>query len=198
MPGAPFTSCAKPTWLQTLPDCPHVQKHYFKNILPSPLPSLYPFFLKTFYKGRADHLVPNTKSTCTRAYVCFCRHCQCAWSRNGIPCSLGSTGLVPQKVLRSQYHNKMPFGPQAFASSPAETLINMCSFWSHFLLKPERKSSPKPTLHFNPRRFPLELYGQSLVTVDSGFFISIHQKERGTMFQSSVLRTGYIICEAQC
>lgn len=156
------------------------------------------FFLKTFYKGRADHLVPNTKSTCTRAYVCFCRHCRCAWSRNGIPCSLGSTGLVPQKVLRSQYHNKMPFGPQAFASSPAETLINMCSFWSHFLLKPERKSSPKPTLHFNPRRFPLELYGQSLVTVDSGFFISIHQKERGTMFQSSVLRTGYIICEAQC
>ena len=120
----------------------------------------------------------------------------CAWSWNGIPCSLGGTGLVPQKVSRSQYHNKMPVGPQAFASSPAETLINMCSFWSHFLLKPERKSSPKPTLHLNPSRFLLELYCQPLVMVDSGFFISIHQ-ERGTMFQSSVLRTGYIICEAQ-
>lgn len=93
--------------------------------------------------------------------MCFCRHCPCAWSRNGFPRSLGGTGLVPQKVSRSQYHNEMPVGPQAFASSPAETLINMCSFWSHFLLKPERKSSPKSTLHLNPSRFLLEL--------DSGF-----------------------------
>lgn len=178
MPGAPFTSCAKPTWLQTLPDCPHVQKHYFKNILPSPLPSLYPFFLKTFYKGRADHLVPNTKSTCTRAYVCFCRHCRCAWSRNGIPCSLGSTGLVPQKVLRSQYHNKMPFGPQAFASSPAETLINMRSFWSHFLLKPERKSSPKPTLILIHVDFHLNYMASHLWQwIQGSSFLSIRRRE---------------------
>ena len=96
-----------------------------------------------------------------------------------MPCPLGGAGSVPQEVSRSQYHDKMPLCPQAFSSSPAETLIHMCSqFLKSFSFKAGKKIFTQAHSHLNPSRFLLELYGQPLVTWDPGFFICIRQKER--------------------
>lgn len=94
-----------------------------------------------------------------------------------MPRPLGGAGSVPQEVSRSQYHDKMPLCPQAFSSSPAETLITMGSqFLKSFSLKAGKKIFTQAHSHLHPSRFLLELYGQTPVTWDPGFFIRIQQK----------------------
>lgn len=71
------------------------------------------------------------------------------------------------------------------------------SFWSHFLWKLERKSSPKPTLIFIHLDSYLNYMARHLWHGIQGSSFVSSRKERGTMFLSSVMRTGYRICKAQ-
>lgn len=109
-------------------------------------------------------------------YACLCRQCECAWSQNGIPRSPKGTGSVPQEVYgQHQYHNKMPVCHLAFSSSPAETIIAICSqFLKSFSFKAVIFTQAD---NHHPFRFLLELYGQPLLTLDPGFFIRIHQED---------------------
>lgn len=174
------------------------EKHCFQEIPPAVTIVFVCFSM--FYQGRSsvNFPMPNTHE-CEHTGACLCRHYTCAWSWGGIPRWMEGTSSVPQEFqgqhISTIIKSLSILRPFLLLQQRPLSVFEV-SYWSHFLLKLQEKCLARPTLML------IHLLDSYLNDVANNFqlwiqiYVFLSTRKRGTMFLSSIMRTGYKTCRA--